>query len=132
MRALLLIDHGSRRAESNEQLEAVAAMVEQMAGDGVRVFAAHMEIAEPDVAAGFAACVAAGATEVIAVPYLLAQGRHATQDIPRLVADAAAAHPGIAFRVTNALGVHPGLGDVVLARAGVPLKGRSAAEGASE
>lgn len=104
-------------------------MVEELAGDGTRVFAAHMEIAEPDVAAGFAACVEAGATEVIAVPYMLAPGRHAVEDIPRLVEEAAASHPGVRFRVAEPLGVHPGIGEVILARAG--LRDRSGDGGAS-
>lgn len=116
MRAILLIDHGSRRAESNEQLEQVAQMVAGLAGDGALVVASHMELAEPDVAAGFTECVRRGATEVVAVPYLLARGRHATEDIPRLVREAATAHPGVTFRVADALGVHPGLGAVVLER----------------
>ena len=117
MRAILLIDHGSRRAESNTQLGRIARMVADQAGDGTIVVPAHMEQAAPDVAAGFAECVARGATEVIAVPYLLAQGRHATEDIPRLVTAAAAAYPDVAFRVAGALGVHPGLATIVLERA---------------
>jgi sirohydrochlorin ferrochelatase len=116
MLAILLIDHGSRKSESNEQLSQMARLVEEMAPAGTRVFAAHMELAEPDVATGFASCVEAGATEVVAVPYMLAKGRHAAEDIPRLVQEAAASHPGIATRITEPLGVHPGLGAVVLAR----------------
>ncbi len=129
-RAILLVDHGSRRAASNDQLAAVARMVEALLNDGTRVFGAHMDIAEPGVAAGFAACVAAGATEVIAVPYMLAPGRHAMEDIPRLVAEAAAAHPGVRFRVAEPLGVHPGIGEAILDRAG--LRDRNEAGGASE
>ena len=65
MKAILLIDHGSKRAEANEMLACMANLVQAMTGPGVIVEHAHMELAEPDIPAGFAACVARGATEVI-------------------------------------------------------------------
>ena len=45
----------------------------------------HLEIVEPDIPAGIAACVAAGATEVVVHPYFLGPGRHTTSDIPEIV-----------------------------------------------
>jgi sirohydrochlorin ferrochelatase len=119
MKAILLIDHGSVKSEANAMLGTVATMVQQMAGPEVVVGYAHMELAEPDIETGFAACVARGATEVIAFPYMLSPGKHSTRDIPRLVAAAAAKHPRVAHSVTPAFGVHEKLGEVVLERAGV-------------
>jgi sirohydrochlorin ferrochelatase len=119
MRAILLIDHGSVLAEANEMLDAVAALVRQMAGPGVIVHAAHMELAKPTIAAGFRHCVEDGATEVIAFPYMLSPGKHSTRDIPRMVAEAATPFPGITFRVTDAFGLHEKLAEVVLERTGV-------------
>src|SRR5688500_3465470 len=106
MKAILLIDHGSVRQEANEMLESVAALVRQIAGRGVIVHAAHMELAKPTIAAGFRHCVEEGATEVIAFPYMLSPGKHSTRDIPRLVAEAAAAFPDVSYRVTEACGPH--------------------------
>ncbi|MEM1415240.1 MAG: CbiX/SirB N-terminal domain-containing protein [Myxococcota bacterium] len=120
-RALLLVDHGSRRAASNEMLACVGRMVQLQVGPAVPVVIAHMELAAPTIAEGFAAAVAIGAREIVVVPYLLSKGRHATEDVPRMVAEAAADHPGVRFRVTAPLGVHPGIGEVVLARAGLPV-----------
>ena len=119
MKAILLIDHGSVRQEANEMLERVAALVRQIAGPGVIVHAAHMELAKPTIAAGFRHCVEEGATEVIAFPYMLSPGKHSTRDIPRLVAEAAAAFPHVGFRVTEAFGLHEKLAEVVLERTGV-------------
>ena len=118
-KAILIIDHGSRRGEANEMLDCVARLVQAMAGDDVVVRHAHMELAEPSIEAGFAACVDAGATEVVAFPYMLSPGKHSTGDIPRLVAAAAARHPGVAFSVTPAFGVHEKLAELILLRAGV-------------
>jgi sirohydrochlorin ferrochelatase len=123
MKAILLIDHGSRLAEANDMLGCMAKLVQDMVGDGVVVRYAHMELAEPSIARGFADCVAAGANEVIAFPYMLSPGRHSTRDIPRLIGEAAVGHPGVSFQVTPAFGVHEMLGAIVLSRAGVsPLR----------
>ena len=119
MKAILLIDHGSKRAEANEMLACMANLVQAMTGPGVIVEHAHMELAEPDIPAGFAACVARGATEVTAFPYMLSPGRHSTSDSPNLVAEAAAAHPGVTYRMTAAFGVHEKLGELILERAGM-------------
>ncbi|HSB78266.1 MAG TPA: CbiX/SirB N-terminal domain-containing protein [Candidatus Methylomirabilis sp.] len=117
---LLLVDHGSRFQEANDMLIEVAAMVKRL---GVLdcVNYAHMELAEPTIRQGFAACVREGATAVVVHPYFLSPGRHSTSDIPRMVAEAAKDYPGIEFCVTEPLGVHPKIGEVVLERAGVPL-----------
>jgi sirohydrochlorin ferrochelatase len=125
MKAILLIDHGSVRAEANDMLERVAALVRQIAGGGVVVQAAHMELAEPTIAQGFRRCVEEGATEVVAFPYMLSPGKHSTRDIPRLVGEAAAAFPGVTVRVTEAFGLHEKLAEVVLERTGVMTPARA-------
>ena len=117
---LLLVDHGSRFQEANDMLIEVAAMVKRLGAIDC-VHHAHMELAEPTIAQGFAACVQEGATAVVVHPYFLSPGRHSTSDIPRMVAEVARAFPGIAFCVTEPLGVHAKIGEVVLERAGVPL-----------
>ncbi|HYE06857.1 MAG TPA: CbiX/SirB N-terminal domain-containing protein [Planctomycetota bacterium] len=118
MPGLLLIDHGSRRAEANEQLSDMAARVRCLRpADPVVI--AHLEVAEPTIAQGFAALVAAGAREVVALPYFLSDGRHSREDIPRELAAAAAAHPGVGWRVGAALGPHDLLATLLLLRAGL-------------
>ena len=113
--AILLVDHGSRRAAANDLLEAVAERLR--ARDPERVVqVAHMELAPPDIAAGIAACVEAGASEVIVHPYFLGPGRHTMEDIPRLVEEAVGAHAGVRARVSAPLGLHDKLVDVVLDR----------------
>lgn len=115
MRAVVLVDHGSREARANAQLEEIAALLRERLRE-TPVVTAHMELAEPTIAAAVEACVRQGAREIIVVPYFLALGRHAARDIPRLVEEAAAGHPGLRVTVTGPLGVHPGLVDAVAAR----------------
>lgn len=119
MKGILIIDHGSMREAANQMLECVGELVQRMAGASVVVRVAHMELAAPTVADGFAACVAAGATEIVAFPYMLSPGKHSTRDIPRMVAEIAAEYPGIPVQVTSAFGVNEQLAAVVLQKAGV-------------
>lgn len=116
MPAILIVDHGSRREEANAQLEAIAEMVRALQSETI-VRVAHMELAAPSIAEGLAACVEAGATEVVVVPYFLSTGRHVTEDIPRLVDEAARDHPTVRVRVASALGPHRLLAALVLERA---------------
>ncbi len=116
--ALLLVDHGSRRAEANAQLDALAELVRERVGESVPVRVAHLELAPPSIAEGVAACAEAGAEEVVVVPFFLAPGRHAREDVPRLAREAAREH-GLAVQIGEPLGVHPLLADLVLVRAGV-------------
>lgn len=113
--AILLVDHGSRRAEANALLDAVAERLRRRTPDRV-VAVAHMELAPPDIAAGLEACAAAGAEEIVVFPYFLGPGRHTTGDIPRLVSQAAVRHAGVRVRVAEPLGLHDKLIDVVLER----------------
>jgi sirohydrochlorin ferrochelatase len=100
-------------------LRAMAKLIQTMAGPDVIVRYAHMELAAPDIAAGFTSCVEAGATDVTVFPYMLSPGRHSTSDIPRMVAGVARAFPNVSFSVTPAFGLHEKLAEVVLEKAGL-------------
>ena len=121
MKAILLVDHGSVRAEANAMLETVADLVQSMVGPDVLVRYAHMELAEPLIPAGVEACIEAGATELVVFPYMLSPGKHSTRDIPRMVDEAARNYPNVKVHVTDAFGVHPKLAEVILERAGCAL-----------
>lgn len=116
-RAILLVDHGSRRREANAVLDEVAALLRRrLPHDIVRV--AHLGLAPPSVPEGIEACLAEGATEIVVHPYFLAPGEHAADGVPARVAEIAKRHPGVSIRVSAPLGVHPALLDVILARIG--------------
>jgi sirohydrochlorin ferrochelatase len=121
MKAILLVDHGSMRKEANEMLIDVAKLVQSMAGDAAIIRYAHMELAEPTIAAGIASCVEAGATDVVVFPYMLSPGRHSTTDIPRMVNEAAPKYPDVRFSVTPPFGINEKLGEVILSRAQIDV-----------
>ena len=116
MTALLLIAHGSRRAEANADLEYVA---EQLRGRGTYpdVQVSYLEIAEPSIDAGGALCAARGAELVILLPYFLSPGRHVVEDLTAARDRLAATFPAVRFVLAEPLGRHPRLLDIVEERA---------------
>lgn len=121
MQAILLIDHGSRRAEANALLSEVVSKVKARIGEGAIVEPAHMELAEPTIAEAFARCVEQGASMIVAHPFMLAPGRHVQEDLPRLVAEAAESHEGVRFVLAPPLGSHDGIIDAVVERCGAAV-----------
>jgi sirohydrochlorin ferrochelatase len=113
-RAVLLVDHGSRRPEANALLDSLARALRGRVDHTVEV--AHLEAAEPTIAQGMDACVAAGAAEITVLPCFLAPGNHASEDVPRLVREAAARHRGVRVRVAEPIGTHPKLIEILLER----------------
>jgi sirohydrochlorin ferrochelatase len=109
---VIVVDHGSRREESNALLLDVVRDFAAASGLPI-VEPAHMELAEPSIAAAMARCVARGARTVVVFPYFLLPGRHWYDDIPRLAAEAAAAHPGVRFLVTAPFGMHSLMSEVI-------------------
>lgn len=93
MVGILLIDHGSRREESNNQLKTLAKTYKESSRcpPHFAVQAAHMEIASPSILDSLRSLIfEENCDKVICHPYLLSQGRHVTQDIPQLVSEAEA------------------------------------------
>ena len=114
--ALLLIAHGSRRAEANADLAHVAAAVRDR-GRYLIVQVSFLELAEPDIDAGAALCVGAGATDVVLLPYFLSPGKHVAEDLSAARDRLSARFSGVRFALAEPLGRHPLLIDVVEARA---------------
>ena len=103
---IIIVDHGSRRGESNQMLETVSRLFAQRFAETHRIVEpAHMELAEPSIATAYAKCIERGATRMIIAPFFLGPGKHWTQDIPRLAADAAAQFPGTTYHVAQTLGI---------------------------
>ncbi len=109
---IIIVDHGSRRAASNDMLLEV---VELFRGHTTWpiIEPAHMELAEPSIATAFDRCVDRGATTVVVNPYFLLPGKHWNEDIPELTAQAAAKHPHVQWLVTSPLGLHPGMASLM-------------------
>ena len=112
---IIVVDHGSRVAESNALLERIAKSFQDQSSYKI-VEPAHMELAEPSIATAFTRCVEQGAELVVVSPFFLLPGKHWSKDIPDLTRAAAVAHAGVRFLVTAPLGLHPTLLDVINAQ----------------
>lgn len=105
MKSLLLIAHGSRRAESNSEIVALTGKLRVLAGgDYSQVVCAFLELADPSIEASIDALVDAGETDIVCLPYFLAKGAHVASDIPEAVQAAKHKHPDITFTVSGYLG----------------------------
>src|SRR5688500_421401 len=103
---IVIVDHGSRRAESNDMLEEVARLFARRFAERYEIVEpAHMELAEPSIATAYDRCVQRGATRVIVCPFFLGPGKHWTSDIPSLTVAAASKHPSTEYHVAPPLGI---------------------------
>lgn len=114
--ALLLIAHGSRQAEANQDLHVLAEELRKTKEYGV-VEASFLELAEPTIPAGGERCVSAGAGRVILVPYFLSAGVHVRRDLQEHRDRLADRFPQVEFLLAEPLGRHPLLREIVEQRA---------------
>jgi sirohydrochlorin ferrochelatase len=114
--ALLLIAHGSRHQEANDDLHALVEDLRK-AGAYAIVEASFLELAEPSIDMAGTACVGQGAERVILLPYFLSAGVHVKRDLQRHRDELAQQFPGVEFLLAPPLGWHPLLREIVTQRA---------------
>lgn len=110
--AVLIVAHGSRRAQAGDVLEAMAAQVRQRLG-ATRVDVAFLENGAPHVAAAIENCFSAGVRRLVVIPFFLLPGVHVTVDLPREIAAARQAFPSLQIVQADFLGAQPALGGVL-------------------
>ncbi|MEJ7616300.1 MAG: CbiX/SirB N-terminal domain-containing protein [Pyrinomonadaceae bacterium] len=89
--AVLVVGHGSRRQEANDDVREVARRIGERGGFPL-VRAAFLELEHPNIDEGFARLVAEGARDITVHPYFLSPGRHTRGDVPVEVRAAASKH----------------------------------------
>jgi len=105
-RGVLVVGHGSRRSEANDDVREAALRIGKRGGFAL-VLPAFLEIEHPNIAEGFAQLVQTGAHDITVHPYFLSPGRHTRGDIPLEVSEAASRYPDISYRITEPLSAHP-------------------------
>ena len=116
--ALLLVAHGSRREASNDEVRQVARRLSDLAGERFgRVEAAFLELADPSIPDGIAACCEQGAARVLVLPYFLSAGRHVVSDIPAEMEKARGYCPETEVVLCRYLGGSDAIADLLLALA---------------
>ena len=113
--AVLLIAHGSRRPEANQDLVELAGLVSAR-GEYDLVEVSYLELTTPTILEGGRRCVEQGATRVLMLPYFLSAGVHVVTDLEEIRGQLAAEFPMVTFVLCPHLGLHPLMADIVLSR----------------
>lgn len=124
-RALLVLVHGSPRPAANGDMYAVVERLKARPGASERfpiVQVGFMECNEPNIPDAIAACVDAGADEVVAVPYFLHTGTHVAGDLPELLTEAEAQYPHVRFLLGDYVGLSPRMTELLAKRASEVLQ----------
>lgn len=108
MNALLLVAHGSRRQQSNNEVTALTDKLRNSCHDDYKiVHSGFLELATPSIPEGIESCINDGATQVTILPYFLNSGRHVVEDVPDIVVEAKNRHPEVDIIVAPHLGASP-------------------------
>lgn len=114
-RTILIVGHGSRDREANDEFLAFVASYRARNNDAA-VDHAYIELAHPALADALRT-VASSSDDVVVVPLLLFAAGHVKNDIPIALARARKEHPRVRFHAAPALGVHGSLAEVAFDRA---------------
>jgi sirohydrochlorin ferrochelatase len=113
--AVLLIAHGSRRAEANDDLVKLAGLIlSRNQYDLIEV--SYLELATPTILEGGRKCVDRSARRILMLPYFLSAGVHVITDLEEARRQLAHEFPQVDFVLCPHLGLHPLMAEIVMAR----------------
>ena len=116
MNGLLLVAHGSRRAQSNEEIASVAsALKSRVREQYAHTTHAFLELAEPSIPEGIDQLINQGVTKIIILPYFLSAGRHVQEDVPGIVQEKQKLHPDVQMTIAPYIGEANEMIDVLAA-----------------
>ena len=105
MKALIVVAHGSRRKQSNEEVVALIEKIKATNLEGYdRFHASFLELAKPSISDTVDSCVNEGVTSIVLLPYFLNSGTHVVNDIPNIVDQAKSKYPDLDIHMTKHIG----------------------------
>ena len=118
MKALLLVAHGSRRKQSNDEVVSLADKLKNSCGEQYGIVKpAFLELADVLIPDGIEQCIADGARSITVLPYFLNSGRHVVEDIPNIINICMAQHPNINISLAPHLGASDLMVDLLISSA---------------
>jgi len=118
MKALLLVAHGSRRKQSNDEVVVLADKLKKKCSDQYGIIhAGFLELAETLIPDGIKNCVDDGATSIVVLPYFLNSGRHVVEDIPNIVEETRTDYPDVDIKIAQHLGASDLMMDLLITSA---------------
>lgn len=116
MHILIIMAHGSRREESNQEVSRLAERLRPRLADYDRVTHAFLELANPNLNHAARTAIDEGATTLTVFPYFLVAGRHVAEDIPAQVEGLRSEHPDITINLLSYLGNGTAMDELVAAQ----------------
>jgi len=115
MKALIILAHGSRRKESNQEIENLTNNVRALVKNEFKLVSfAFLEIAEPSLINSIESLLSKDISEITIFPYFLNSGVHIKSDIPDIVKNARAKHPNCQFKLSPPIGAYKGMSELIL------------------
>ncbi len=113
--AALLLGHGSRVREANDNMLKVVKLIKEK-NVFLTVEASFLELCPPSIPQGIKACAEKGAEKIIIAPYFLHTGMHVKRDLPDIIKKEAEKYPHTKIVFANNIGFHPVLSDIMMDR----------------
>ncbi len=111
---IILLGHGSRRAEANQGLLEVAQKVSDLLKQTVTP--AYMAHGKPSLPEAVQAKILEGALKIIVMPLFLFRGIHVTVDIHEELREIREQHPNVEIVFTKELGADDGIANLAAER----------------
>ena len=111
---IILLGHGSRRAEANQGLLVVAEKVSRLRGQPVTP--AYMAHDHPSLPEAVEAKINSGALSIVIMPLFLFRGVHVTQDIHEELREISEQNPNVEIIFTKDLGADDGIANLASLR----------------
>lgn len=116
MKSLIVIAHGSRRASSNAEVQALTEQLARRTADRFsHVSCAFLEFAEPSIPAAIDAAVRARSDEIVILPYFLAGGTHVKEHLPAIIAAKREQHSSVQIELKPYVGAAPAMLELLAA-----------------
>ena len=115
MHVLMLVAHGSRREESNLEIESLAQKIALFKVKEFEVvMPAFLEFAKPSITEAIDNCQVIGAAKVTILPYFLSAGVHIAKDIPSEVEKGAQKNPNLDIEIADYFGSRDEIAEILL------------------
>ena len=115
MHVLIILAHGSRRKESNLEIESLVKKIPLFKVKKFEVvMPAFLEFEKPSIIDAIDKCVRIGATKVTLLPYFLSAGVHITKDIPTEVEKSLQQNPNLKIKITDYFGSRDEIAEILV------------------
>jgi sirohydrochlorin ferrochelatase len=112
---VILLGHGSRREEANDEIREIARMVQ--ADDQAGCYeVAYLSFASPSLTDAAADLIDQGFDNIIVMPVFLVTGNHIKRDIPSKLLMLKTSNPEVNFIMAKHFGAHPSIVKIVQER----------------